>query len=176
MKKIRKISFWTLVSLLVIVDVIVTIYLLNYNRYNVSQFGKYSVLTIEEQIGEFKKNDLLIVGKNANDDIKVGDYIFFYDIKSKDSIVSYGKVNSTYKVNEEETTYTMSNNFPLSSDFVIGKGETATVFSGVGLILLFLASRWGFLFTIILPVAVLFIYEIYLFILEIKKDTKVKKA
>lgn len=172
MKKVKRIVLWSLLILLVFVDVMMTVYLLNYNRYNVAEFGKYSFLIIDEKMDEFDKNDLLIVKKNDNSDIKVGDYVFFYDTKSKENIINYGKVNSTYKVNEKETTYTMSNNFPLSSEYVIGKGETSKVFENWGLVLSVLASRWGFLFLIIFPVSILFIYQIYLFIVEIKKEKK----
>lgn len=168
----KRIVLWSLLILLVVVDVMMTVYLLNYNRYNVAQFGKYSFIIIDEKMDEFDKNDLLIVEKNNNSEIKSGDYIFFYDTKSKENIINYGKVNSTYKVNEKETTFTMSNNFPLSSEYVIGKGETSKVFNELGLILGILASRWGFLFLIIFPVSILFIYQIYLFIVEVKKEKK----
>lgn len=169
MSKILRFFFWLIVSVLLIIDVFVTVYLLNYNKYNVSQFGKNSILIMDEELDKFKSGDLLVVNKNKNEDIKVGDYIFFYDIKSKENIVNYGKVNSTYKVNEKETTYTMSDNFPLSSEYVIGKGETAVVISELGAILSVIASRWGFLFLVIFPIAILFIVQIYLFIVELGK-------
>lgn len=172
MKKVKKIILWTLLSLLIVVDLVITVYLLNYNKYNVSVFGKNSILIMKEDMENFKKDDLLVVEKNKNEDIKVGDYIFFYDIKSKENLISYGKVSSTYKVNDDETTFTMNDNYPLSSDYVIGKGDTSTVIGGLGLILSVLASRWGFLFLIIIPVAMLFVYQVYLFITEIKKPKR----
>lgn len=172
MKKVKRIILWSLLILLVFVDVMMTVYLLGYNRYNVAQFGKYSFIIIDEKIDKYNKNDLLIVEKNKNSDIKVGDYVFFYDTKSKENIINYGKVNSTYKVNDKETTYTMSDNFPLSSEYVIGKGETSKVFADLGLVLSILASRWGFLFLIIFPVSILLIYQIYLFIIEINTAKK----
>lgn len=163
------ILFWLFITLLVVVDVFVTVYLLNYNEYNVAQFGQYSILIMDDKLSDFDKGDLLIVKKNKNEDIKVGDFIFFYDTKSEDNIINYGKVNSTYKVNDKETTFTMSDNYPLSSEYVIGKSETSKVYSEIGLLLSVVASRWGFLFLIIFPIAVLFIIQIYLFIIELGK-------
>jgi len=178
MKKVLKIVGWSLLAIIIAVDIFVTVYLLNFNNFAVSQIGKYTFLVIDEKVADFDKNDLVIVKKNDNKEIEVGDYIFFYDVKSKENVVNYGKVNSVFEVNEKESTFTMSDNLPLSSQYVIGKSETASSFAYLGLLLSVLSSQWGFLFLVIFPILILFLYQINVFILELqaeKKQTKNKK-
>lgn len=172
MKKLLKYLLIIFVSLIVIVDVLVTIYLINFNEYNVSQFGKYSILLIDKEVGSFNKHDLLIIKKNDNEDIKTNDYIFYYDTTNKKSIINYGKVYSVYKVNEEESTFTVEDNLPLSSEYVIGKGDTSTVISDLGLPLSVVSSRWGYLFLIIFPVAMLLVVQAYLLFEEIRNEKR----
>ena len=62
----------------------------------------------------------------------------------------------------------MNGDYPLSSEFVIGKAETSKTYHNLGSILSVLESKYGFLFLIIFPILVLFIYEIYIVIKEIK--------
>lgn len=169
MKKTLKVMAYTVLAIIILVDILVTVYLLNFNKYNVSQLGEYSTLIMKEEVGDFNENDLLIVKKNDNSEIKVGDYIFFYDISSKENLISYGKVNNTTEVNEEQSTFTTSNNVSISSDSVIGKGETAMSFANIGLLLFVLSSQWGFLFLVIFPILILFLYQTYTFIFELKK-------
>lgn len=169
MKKILKYIMWPVITIIIIIDVLLTIYLLNYNQYNVAVFGDKSFLVMNKKIEDFKKGDLLVVKKNENSEFKVGDHVFFYDTMSKETIVNYGKINAVNDNKDKPNSFIMSNNYLLSDESIIGKGETSKVYSGWGSILSFITSRWIFLIFIILPILVLFIYEAYLLVLEIKK-------
>lgn len=163
---------WIFVGAILLIDIVLTIYLLNYNKYNVSVFGDKSLLIMTKKIDKFEKGDLLVVTKNDNSEVKVGDYVFFYDTFSKEAIVNYGKVYKVYSNPGSENTFEMSNNFLLSDETFIGKGETAKVHSGLGAIIGLLSSRWVFLIVIIVPILLLFMYEFYLLVLEVKKSKK----
>ncbi len=168
----KKIVLGIVLSVYILISIGVTAYLLNFNDYAVSQLGKYTIIVMDDDIGQFKKEDIVIIKKNENKEIAVDDYIFFYDVSDAENVVNYGKVNKVHVVHEEESTYTMSANFPISSKYVIGKGETSTTISGFGGALNMLSSQWGFLGFIIFPVLVLFIVQIYYFKEEIKGQKK----
>ena len=72
-------------------------------------------------------------------------------------------------VNSKESTFTLNGDYLLSSEYFIGKLDTSKVYHNLGSVLNFLESRLGFLFLIIFPIFVLFIYEIFMVIEEIKK-------
>lgn len=172
MKKISKVLLWFGIAIVVVLDITLTIYLLNYNKYNVSVFGDKSLLVMNRKIDKFEKGDLLVVKKNENSEIKVEDNVFFYDTISKETIVNFGKVNVVNEKEGADSTFMMSNNYILSDENIIGKADTVKVYSGLGAIIGFLSSRWVFLIVIIVPILVLFIYELYLLVLEVKKSKK----
>jgi len=171
--KIKRIIIGALVTVYLIVAVFLTACLLAYNDYNISVFGDKSFIIVKNDDFEpdYKKGTLLIVTKNKNDDIKVNDDIFFYNKYKNQITVSHSKVTKTEKLSNIETTYTVigedNDDYYVSSENVIGKADTTKVINNVGSVLGLLESRWGFLFIIVLPISVLFIYEIYIIVKEI---------
>ena len=75
LKKIGNVLLDVVITVWFVVAIFVTICLLSYNEFKVSTFGKYSFLIIdsEELEPEFKEGDLLIVKRNADNMINVGD-------------------------------------------------------------------------------------------------------
>ena len=71
-------------------------------------------------------------------------------------------------VNDKETTFVMDGEYPISSEYVIGKASTSKSYAKLGSVLNVLESRYGFLFIIIFPILIIFIYEIYAAIKEFK--------
>ena len=63
----------------------------------------------------------------------------------------------------------MDNGSIISSEYVIGKENASKEYAVVGAIYNVLTSRWGYLFIIILPMLMAFVYEIYEIIREIKR-------
>lgn len=171
MKKVVKIFGLLIVAVYLVAAVFLTVCLLNYNKYHITELGKNSLIIVSDDDLEpnYVKNDLVVVYKNNNEDIKSGDYIFFYNAYQNQVSVNLGKVIKTSRVNEKEYTYTLEGNLEISSQYVIGKSETSKTYSNMGLVLKVLESRLGFLLIIILPILVLFIYQIYAVILEIKR-------
>ena len=167
--KIKRIIIGLLLTVYLLVAVFLTACLLTYNDYKISVFGDKSFVIVKNNDFEpdYKKGSLLIITKNNNDDIKVNDEVFFYNTYKNQVSVSHSKVVKVEKVHATETTYTLDGDFPISSEYVIGKADTTKVINNVGTYMSALESRWGFLFMIVLPISVLFIYEIYIIVKEI---------
>ncbi len=176
MKKVLKIFGGILVTIYILIAVALTACLLTYNDYKISVFGDRSLIILEdnELAPKYKKGSLLIVKKNSNDDIKQGDEIFFYNTYKNKVVVNVSKVNKVKKVTDTETTYTINGKYEISSQYVIGKADTTTVINDVGSILSVLESKWGFLLVIVFPISLLFIYELYIIIREIKEPVASK--
>ena len=151
--------------------VFLTVCLLNYNDYNITVLGKKTLLIIRDKDLEprYKKGDLIIVNKNKFSDVKKGDNILFYDNYRKEVVVNVGKVIDVEKVNEDETAFTVEGDHTISSDYFIGKASTSKRIEYLGNVLNVLESRWGYLFIVVFPILLIFLYEIYRFIIEIKK-------
>ena len=176
MKVVSRILIALIAIPYLIVVIFLTACLLNYNDYNLTEFGRDTLIIMgKDEVGDYKNGDLLVVYKNANKDIEEGDYIFFYDTKSKESVVSYAKVEKKEDVTRTETTYTVEGDYKVSSEYVIGKDETVKVYSKVGGVLKLLESRWGFLIFVIFPILLVFMYEVYALLMELKEGKKVEQ-
>ena len=174
MKKVGKILLSILVIAYIAVAVFVTACLLNYNDYKITEFGKTSLIIVDnnELNPDFKKGSLLVVSKKNADKIVKGDSVIFYNTYNNQVNLSLGKVELMDKINETETTYTITGNYSISSQYLVGATKDAKVYAGLGTLLGILESRVGFLMFIIFPVSLAFLYEIYVLILEIKKPVK----
>ena len=105
------------------------------------------------------------------------DHIFFYEQnqEKKTVIINLARVISKRVINETETTFKLEGDVDYSSDYVIGSVNDTKRYSGLGGIISALESRWVFLCFIILPILFIFLYEIYEFVIEVKKNLKEAK-
>ena len=161
----------------VVIAVFVTICLLSYNQFKVTEFGDYSlvIVTDDEMAPDFNKGDLVIVDKSQ--EVLPGDKAFFYDTYNRQIEIRLGEVNDLERVTETETTYTFDGDHKVSSEYVLGGENTASVIPVAGTILSVLESKWGFLFLIVLPVLLMFFHQITVVIADLRnsKDDKVEK-
>ena len=176
MKKFLKIIGGIILIPYLLIVIVVTICLLNYNKYGVTEIGDYTFVIVKDEALKptYQKGDLLVVEKKDNDTIIKDDYIFFYeqDKEEKTVIINLAKVLNTRKVTDKETTFTIEGNYEYSSEYVIGAMKDTTVYHTIGDVLALLESRWVFLLFIILPILFIFLYELYEFILEVKRSLK----
>ena len=95
-------------------------------------------------------------------DIYVGDEVYYYDTLNDTYIVKYGIVK-TKTGDNRSALYTFEENekVTISSDRILGVYKTSH--ANLGKVLGFLQSTVGFLIFVILPILVLFIYQIYKF-------------
>lgn len=144
----------------------ITILLLNYNKYGLTQFGNTTLVMIKDDITSetFKKGDLVFVKSKKITDLELGDEIFVYRIISNNKVtVEVGKVGQIY---EEEDAVAFENGDIFSKQFIIGTSDK--IYNKIGTYISIVSSKWGFLFTILVPCLLIFIYEIYALIVEIK--------
>ena len=75
----KKVISNILFAVYMVIAIFVTICLLSYNDFKVTEFGDYSLVIIDDKElePEFKKGDLVIV--NKDEAIKLGDKAFFYN-------------------------------------------------------------------------------------------------
>ena len=160
----------------VIVAIIVTVCLLNYNKYGVTEFGNKTLITVtgDDLAPSYQKGDLLVVENKSYDDIEANDYIFFYESskEKKTVIINLARVISKRRITDTETTFKLDGDVDYSSEYVIGSTKNTKVYSGWGSVLSALESRWVFLCFVILPILFIFLYEIYEFVIEVNKNMK----
>jgi hypothetical protein len=156
-----------IIILYIIIAIIVTLCLLNYNEYKVTEFGDNTLILITDDAldPDYAEGDLVIATKEDLSDTEVGDRIFFYN---NDEI----KLGEVKQINEYEgmsTTYVLDGDFQVVEDDVIGNENSVKVYGKIGKALSIIESKWGFLFLIIFPSLLAFLNEIFQVIAELKE-------
>lgn len=174
----KKVLLNIIFGIYVIIAIFVTVCLLSYNDYKVTEFGDYSLIIISaDNVSEnFNKGDLVIV--NKKEPIEVGQKAFFYNTSSMNVEVNLGEIIAEEPITSKETTYTLEGDYKISSQNVIGPEQSVTVIKGVGTVLSILESKWGFLFLIVLPALIAFLYQIGVVVSEIRasKEKEIKSS
>lgn len=163
LKKILK-WVWEFVEILIIIYVIfITSCILCRNKFGYTQFGDMTFITVNDNNAKFIQNsesgDLLIV-KSQQTGLNAGDLIYYYVTVDEKYVVRTGVIESKteddysalYVLNDEDKT-------SIASNRVIGK--YVSFHKDKGKILDVLESRIGFLFLVLLPILLVFIYQIY---------------
>ena len=146
--------------------VTMTILLLNYNKFGVTQFDDTSLLIIKKGFSSetYQKNSLVIVESKEVKDYQLGEEVFVYHLDGHGGVnIELGVVGQVF---EEDNAITFSNGNTYSSEFIIGSGEK--IYPNIGKYLAVIESKWGFLFIILVPNFFLFVYQLYSLIVEIK--------
>ena len=136
----KKVVINILIILYFLVAVIVTYLLLSYNKYNI-----------------------------VETDYNKGDYVFYYDTYAAKVTVKYAKIENVKTINDDEKEIQLENDLILSSENILGKKQNTTTYKTLGAVFNTLTSKWGYLFIIIFPMLIAFVYEIYAIFKEIKK-------
>lgn len=146
--------------------ILMTVLVLNFNDYNVTEFGSTSLIIINDEISNesYKKGDLVVVEKKKINNMKIGDEIFTYKIDSKGDVsIDLGKIGNVYP---EEDAVAFENGSTYSFEFIAGVPQEKH--AKIGTFLSIIESKWGFLFIVLVPSFLIFVYEIYALIVEIK--------
>ncbi len=147
-----------------------TILLLNINKYKVTQFDDLSVIIIKNNLTSenYKKGDVVLVRNKNLADIKLGDEIFVYKTqKTGAPQIDLGVVG---EVHLTEEAISFENGATYSESLLIGSAER--VIEKVGTVLGMIQSTWGFFFIVLIPSFLIFIYELYAIIIEVKLNKK----
>jgi hypothetical protein len=163
---IKSVIAWTLGIAFFSFAIAMAMLLLNYNDYGVTQMGNTSLILINGEISseKYKKGDLVLVEATKLDKINTGDEIFVYQV-DKDGVVTID-LGTIDKVHTIEKAITFKNGDTYAAKFLIGKPDK--VYNKVGTYLSIIESKWGFLFIILVPSFLIFMYELSALITEIK--------
>ena len=173
MKKVGAVILKVLLIIYIILAIGVTVCLLSFNDYRVSEFGKYSLVLItdEEMEPDYHSGDLVVVKENKPEDIHIGDKIFFYSNYE----LNFAEVAEKQDLDRGRAIYILADNTNVVSDDVAGKAETSKVYPNIGMVLSIVESKWGFLFLVVFPSSIAFIYELYSFIVDVRESRKNRK-
>lgn len=166
LKKIGSVLLDIVIVVWLLVAIFVTICLLSYNEFKVTTFGKTSLLIVDsdEMEPEFLEGDLLVVKRNSDNKINVGDRVFYYNSAMTSKVLIYqDKVESKIEDSKTEVTYVLDGE-KVSSEYVIGKVDTVKAHHKLGGILKVFTSKWGFMFLVIFPTLFAIIYEVIMIV------------
>ena len=175
MKKIGSLILDILIGVWLVLAIFVTICLLSYNEFKVTSFGKNTLLIIDSDAMEpdFIEGDLLIIKRNSDNKINIGDKVFYYNSAMNSNVWIYlDTVQDKIPVTRDETTFVL-NDTSVSGEYIIGKVESAKVYHKYGTYLGIFTSRWGFMFLVIFPTLFAIIYEIMM-IVEARRELKME--
>lgn len=169
--KIKHIIF----TIYLIIAILITLMLLGYNDFKITEIGGYSflIITDNELAPEYNEGDLVIL--NKADKVLTGRKAFFYDTSNNKIEVKLGTIEDFESITEKEITYTLEGERKISSEYILGPANTAEVIPTLGKILGILQSKWGFLFIIVFPALILVINQIgvvFSNIIESLKESK----
>ncbi|MDD2181341.1 MAG: hypothetical protein PHW32_03115 [Bacilli bacterium] len=145
-----------------------TMVLLNTNNYGVPQFDETSLVIIRSDLtsDKYKKGDLVVIKYHNVKDLEIGDEVFVYKLGENNSIsIDLGQINKTNEMGAK-SSIEFENGGTYTMEYVIGKADNT--YSDIGAYLSFFTSRWGFLFTVLVPSFLIFVYQVYALIIEIK--------
>lgn len=157
----KKNIFIVFVCLYFCMIIFVTYLLLSYNKYNVASIGDYYILSLNSDIEEYDKDDLLLIKKS---DIKTNDIILYSDSTNLPLIVKRDKIK-----NIDADIILLDSDVTITSENVIGSVDNIISYNFIGNIYSFLVSKWGYLIVIILPMLLAFVYEIFAIVKEVRK-------
>lgn len=177
MKKIGNIIL-TIIEIFIITYVIViTTCLLCKNKYGYTQIGDNTLVTVNMEnsveLSDFTEGDLIFFKKVRYTSVKAGDTIYYYDTLNEQYIIQKGKVASKEGDNRS-AVYVLDDSSAIASERVVGTFEGGR-YASIGKVLDILESRVGFLLIVILPILLLFIYQVYKMIVLLKFDSSEEK-
>ena len=165
-------GIWGLVEVLIIIYVIaITACLLATNKYGFTQFGDTTLVTIDEfrsaYLEEAQEKDLLIVRRTPSK-IEVGDKIYYYGTADNKYTVETAQVKEIINEDQTAAVYQLDDEdeTTIASNRVLGK--YSAIYHDIGGILDILESKIGFLLLVILPILLIFMYQIYALIIVVK--------
>ncbi len=169
---IKKIGsfLWGVVEVLIVCYVIfMTLCIISRNKFGFTQFGNYVLVSLDEIRAnnlETQQGNLLVLKKASV--LKKGDVIYYYAPDVEEYVVSIGEVTNIERDGNKYLISLGNRGKTISSTRAIG--TEAKQYKSLGTIKDILESKIGFLFLVLLPIMIVFIYQIYRFVIVIKYE------
>ena len=174
MKRVLRFILSLIEVLIILYAIVITSFVLCRNKYGFTQIGDYTFTSIQESdvpsLEDVKAGQLLLIKKSKG--IQKGDRIYYYVAQDEAYTIRNDYVSKVSESNGQ-TLYGIERNNELITVFesrVLGK--YSNTLNHLGTILDFLESRTGFLCCVLLPVLLVFIYQLYEFIHLLHVDSK----
>lgn len=161
--------------IIVILIMIMSVLLLSYNEFRVTEIGNKTLLILDEDMMNYKAGSLLVVEKKSSDTYKSGDYVFYYDTSKAKAKTVLAPIIDEYQKVDDEVSYIVGDDYVLNDVYIIGKKDNVKEYKNLGKVLGVLESKWGNLFLVVVPAFILFVYEVFNLFYEIKKAKMKKK-
>lgn len=173
MKKICNLKFIgdILVFIIIILASIVTIFTLITSKDGIPSVKGYSPFSIQSNSMKptLSKGDLIITNNNINvNDLKVNDIISFYSYEKGVNIIKTHRIVNITNENNVLLFETKGDNNDVNDNVFITDidiiGKLVYRVPLLGNIIDFFKNKWVFFFIILIPLAILFIYQLINFI------------
>lgn len=181
MKRVLK-WVWRIIELLIVLYVVsITSLILFRNRFGYTQIDKTTLVTVNKDnisnLGNVKERDLLLVKDSGTNSINAGDEIYYYATINNQYVIKRGVVAS-FTADDTKAVYILNDEDKTSVSSTRVMGKYSATYNSFGGTLEFLQSRVGFLIFVLLPILLIFIYQIYDLVISFKfapKETIVEE-
>ena len=166
MKIVRNIIIGVVLIAFFAFAITMTVLMLNVNKYGVTEFEKSVILIIKDKVAleQYKENSVVVVKKLELDQVKTGDEVFVYKVRTDGGVnIEVGIVG---EVHLEDEAITYENGATYGRKFIIGTADK--IHENYGKYLGVIMSKWGFLFIVLVPSFLIFVYELYALVIEVK--------
>ena len=169
----KKTIITILVSIYAVIAILTTICLLSYNDNHISTFGNTSLIIIDSKDLEtnnpaYYMGDIVFPTRSKN--LNKGDQVFCYEVYNGEVSISVATINNITGDERTKTNkYELSDGRILDYNFIIGPSNNCMKMPKVGFVLKVLESKFGYLFLVVLPTLLLFLYELYTIVMQIKE-------
>ncbi len=157
--RVRKIVINIFFIAYIIITIVTTFFLIKYNDFGVIELNDKLVVTSNKTNLNYGKWTLLIIKKN-NKSLKVNDDVFYYTGAEHKVLVSKNRITGIEDVEGNEKTIALSSSEKYSINYIIGKTDNLVKIPIVGLPLMVLTSKMGYLIAIVLPILGFFLFQI----------------
>lgn len=179
--KAVKIIVNVLVCIVIILATCITLITISSQKNGYFRIFKSIPLTMKDSSMEptIKKGSLIITKEYKNNDIKEGDVISYRSIDKNNTLeIKTGRVKTIITVNEQTIYITEFDNKEYTDSEQVNSKNVISIWNGkkvstLGSIIDFLNTKVGFFICIIVPLALLFIYQLYKFIMLVIDYRKV---
>ncbi len=180
MKKILSIMGNVLLVIVIIIAVVMTFASLNTNDKGLPEVGGYIVMNIQSGSMEptIKTGDLIITKTVQNPyKLEVGDIVSYVGYEGENLIIITHRITSITGEGSGVTYVTKGDNNPTVDEVEVNPSSIVSKYENIrmpvlGTIFSFLSGRVGFFVCIVLPLFMLFVYQIYKFIATIMEEKK----